>query len=504
MEIEPGIVTRVESEPRTSRLGWLGDATDMPWVIGGLTFIVALLGVVGSLLGLAALDVWAAVILFLLLGFAWVPLSQRIARVDGQPWLAPTLVAAFLAKMAASMLRLFVFVVVYDGDGDAGMYHQAGTVFARRFRDGVPIHPIPVIENYPRETHWIGDITGTLYTVTSPSIYAGFILFSFLCLIGLVLIFRGACRAVPEIDRKRLAHLVLFLPSLLFWPSSIGKEAVMILCLGLVSYGAGFLLAPRPRISGLGYFAGGLVVAAFIRPHIALMSVSALIVAVAVGALFAGGRFDGAASGGSLRTRAIRTVALVGLALLASIATTRFDERFGSGGDTEAAETSALETTLQGTSIGGSAFAPIVIRGPRDIPLGTLSVVFRPLPWEARSITSLIAAVETLVLLVISLASLRRIVRLRTLYLRRPFLVFASVFVLTFAVGFSYVANFGILARQRTQMMPMVLVLMALTIASPPRRGWLGAAPGGKTRQAGIVEEGELTSTQQVGEKVDV
>ena len=137
-------------------------------------------------------------------------------------------------------------------------------------------------------------------------------------------------------------------------------------------------------------------------------------------------------------------------------------------------------------------------------PLGTLSVVFRPLPWEARSITSLIAAGETLVLLIISLASLGRIVRLRSLYLRRPFLVFASVFVLTFSVGFSYVANFGILARQRTQMMPMVLVLLSLTKVSPARRGRLGGPLGAKARQTGIVEPGELTPTQPRGEKVDV
>ena len=33
--------------------------------------------------------------------------------------------------------------------------------------------------------------------------------------------------------RRRYALLVLFLPSLLFWPSSIGKEAWMTLALGL-------------------------------------------------------------------------------------------------------------------------------------------------------------------------------------------------------------------------------------------------------------------------------
>lgn len=486
-----------------SVLSRFGDATDAPWIVGGLAAILTTLGFVGVFLGLAALDVWSAVIFALLLFLISIPLFRRIARRDEAPWLARTLMLALVAKMAMSMVRLFVFLVVYDGNGDAGMYHQAGTVFARRFRDGTPIHPLPVISSFPKETHWIGDIVGSLYLVTSPSQYAGFIFFSYLCFIGLVLVVRGATLAVPEIDQKRLAYLVLFLPSLMFWPSSIGKEAVMLLCLGLVSYGAGLLLAPRPRFVGLWYFVAGLVVAAFIRPHIALMSVAAIIAAVGVGVVFSSTRAQGVTGApGSVRSRVVRFVALGGLLLAATVATTRFDERFGGGETTD--KTSTLESTLEGTAIGGSAFQPVVIRGPQDVPLGVLSVVFRPLPWEARSFTSLIAAAEAGVLSLIVLLSFRRIARLPRLYLRRPFLVFASVFVLAFSAGFSYMANFGILARQRTQMMPMVLVLVSLAAASPVDRRLRGSATVDDPDRGGIVEVAEPEPVVPLGAEVGV
>jgi hypothetical protein len=41
-------------------------------------------------------------------------------------------------------------------------------------------------------------------------------------------------------------------------------------------------------------------------------------------------------------------------------------------------------------------------------------------------------------------------------------LVFVLGFVVAFAIGFSYIGNFGLLARQRVQMLPAVLVFVVL------------------------------------------
>jgi len=43
-----------------------------------------------------------------------------------------------------------------------------------------------------------------------------------------------------------------------------------------------------------------------------------------------------------------------------------------------------------------------------------------------------------------------------------PYVTFAVVYALAFIIAFAGFANFGILARQRTLMLPLFLVLLAL------------------------------------------
>jgi hypothetical protein len=48
---------------------------------------------------------------------------------------------------------------------------------------------------------------------------------------------------------------------------------------------------------------------------------------------------------------------------------------------------------------------------------------------------------------------------------RRPYLAFAIAYAALFIVAFSAVANFGLLARERAQLLPLYLVLVSI----PPR-----------------------------------
>lgn len=440
------------------------DPSDRPFIIGGLLLVATVLVTFSLLLGLAALDVWSGIIIFLMIVSGAVPVLRWVARKEGDPWLFKVMFSALIVKLLFSLVRYFFIFVIYGGNGDAGVYHEAGTEFARRFAAGEPIHPIPIIQNFPVETHWIGDIIGVFYTVTSPSAYAGFFFFSTLCFMGQVLIVRGFKIAVPEGDHRRMAVLVLFIPSLLFWPSSIGKEALMICCIGLVVYGGALLLAPRPQLRGIAFFATGLVALAFVRPHIAYMSVGALGLAMAM-AVISGQRGP---TGSSTKARLLRTIALVAVLGLASFAATRMGSALSGGEDGGTAST--LQAASQQTAQGGSEFAPMFVSTPLDLPAGLLSVLFRPFPWEARSVNALIAGAEGMLLLGLFAVSWRRLLSFPKLALKRPFLVFAGTYVVVFAIGFSYLANFGILARQRTQMLPIVMVLLALPVAIPARR----------------------------------
>ena len=433
--------------------------------------VAAIVSFVALGLNVANMDVWLALLTVLVLVAVALPLLRWVAAKCEDPGLYRLLVAGFVLKLLFSMVRYFVLEVVYKGEGDGGIYHATGVIWAQRFLAGESIHPIVWMQGFPQESQRIGDLTGVMYLFSGPSYYAGFLMFATLGFIGQVFMLRALRVAVPEADHRRYDLLVLFLPSLLFWPSSIGKEAVMIGCLGVLSYGGALLLAPRPQARGALIFLAGLGAVLLIRPHVALMAVGSLVVATGVGVL---GGFGGS-GGRTVKGRAIRLTALVVLLLVAGVASTRASTMFAEDTGESAGAGSALEETLAQTSRGGSEFSPLTATSPVELPGAMLSVMFRPLPWEARSVTSLIAGAETVLLLGLLVASWRRVLSFPRLALRRPYLVYAAGFVVAFSVGFSFVGNFGILARQRTQMIPMVLILLAL----PTHRVLSGKLEGG-------------------------
>ncbi|HEX2375354.1 MAG TPA: hypothetical protein VHO93_15345, partial [Actinomycetota bacterium] len=62
----------------------------------------------------------------------------------------------------------------------------------------------------------------------------------------------------------------------------------------------------------------------------------------------------------------------------------------------------------------------------------------------------------------------------------RPYVAFVAVYSLLFVFAFSTISNFGILARERTQVLPFFLVLLAIPAL---RRGPEPAAPPSPERR---------------------
>ena len=62
-------------------------------------------------------------------------------------------------------------------------------------------------------------------------------------------------------------YLFFFIPSLLFWPSGIGKEAWMMFGLGLAAYGVAKVL--RVARGEASWLSTGLWLAGLVRPHVA-------------------------------------------------------------------------------------------------------------------------------------------------------------------------------------------------------------------------------------------
>ena len=109
-------------------------------------------------------------------------------------------------------------------------------------------------------------------------------MFGLMAFAGTWLFYRAFQVAIPDGDHYRYAKLIFLWPSLLYWPSSIGKDSWMLLLIAIASLGTARLLT-RAR-GGYLLILVGLVGSALVRPHVTLL------VFVAIGIAFIIGRRD--------------------------------------------------------------------------------------------------------------------------------------------------------------------------------------------------------------------
>lgn len=268
--------------------------------------------------------------------------------------------------------------------------------------------------------------------------------------------------AVPGLAVHRYALLVFFAPSLVYWPSSIGKEAFVMLCLGLASYGGARLVTGRWGGRSLPVTVLGIAGAGFVRPHFAAIWTGALALALLAGA-FTGGTRRGA--GGRLGTALLALAAVVGLTVVAGVTLEYLDPK---GDETKGTVVqdrimSIFEETERRTEQGGSSFETITVSGPWDYPVAIARTLTRPFITEADSLAEALPAVEMTALLLLGLGSWRRLANLPRMMLRSPYLVFTVVALVMFGIAFTSVGNLGILARQRSLVMPLLVLPFCLS-----------------------------------------
>jgi hypothetical protein len=444
------MITTVDQMPRRDTRGaLLGTITAATVCLVGLLFVVR-----RYVTSITSFDVWGGLVATTVLTALCSLLLLRLARKDPDPRLGMILVGAFVIKQLGTFLRYYV--VVYVLGGDALDYHNAGAALAgpiRHFDFGAP-----AFEEFAPDsisgTVFIRLVTGTVYAVIGTSRLAGFVVFSTLGFWGLYLAFRAFRIAVPEGNHRKLALLLFLTPTLIFWPSSTGKDSWLLFAIGLTVYGAARLFTHESF--GIPLLALGLLASALVRPHLTVLLLAGLVLGRALG------RVSRRTDRGVVR-RVLGKAVLIGflvgaVALTAGRASTFFNvDELGAD-----SVTAILDETQRRSSQGDSAFEPPRVTSPVGFPLAFITVLYRPFPNEAHNAQQIFSALETTVLLGITLASWRSLVRLPRFMRRYPLISFAVVFVLLFVVAFSAVGNFGILARQRTQVLPMLFMLLAL------------------------------------------
>lgn len=459
----PGV--RTAAAPPPSRLGpvlgltggALLGATAASAQLGNHRVGIALVPVAGLLLAAAA--------------------GQRIARRRPvEDWVGRWLVLAVAVKLTASYLRYHTLINQYEGVGDAVDYDHFGRLYASAWLEGGAAPELGDL----RQHNFVRWFTGVVYYLFGIDMVTGFLVFGLLALVGSYLWYRATVEAVPTVNRRLYLGLVLFMPSVAYWPASIGKESLMQLAIGMVALATARLVRQQLLTAFMLGAPGGALLW-YVRPHLLAMAM------VAVGCAYVGGRVRSSDSG--VRGFLTRPVGLLAVALLVGFTVSQGAEFLGleelSIASVEARLQQEAETSegLEGGSsfeTGGGSLNPL------HLPQGAVTVLLRPFPWETDSALQLLASLESglvAVLLFSRLASLgAALARARS----TPFLLYCWGLVILYAATFSSIGNFGILVRQRSLVLPALFVLIAMrptaastTADASARTTSRSATPGG-------------------------
>lgn len=453
--------------PTLARLIELAKRWDEPSRLAyvGLVAIGAYVMALGWAMEHRDYDEWGAFAVFPVLVTVSLPILWRITRDDERP-IPGILGFGVVAKLLASLARYYVVFAVYEGNADASTYHEAGIQIRHSFHSGA----ISIFGLIPHAegTDFLKQLTGLLYTVMGPTVLGGFLVFSWMGFWGLIFTYRAVLIAFPEADSRRYAKFLFFLPSLLFWPSSLGKESWLMFTLGITFYGAAGLLTARR--SGLPLTLLGCALTAMVRPHVAAVAIVSLAIAFIFRSSHTGDDVR-KTEGASARKLIIVGILIIGVAVAIS-QSARF---LGSRGNIN----EVLNSVSKQTNIGGSAIHSEHPNSILQFPQAVFAVLFRPTLLEAHNATNLIAAMETTTLLVFFVSSAKRIRTCPAWLFRRPFVLFCVTYSAIFSFAWSSIGNLGILVRQRTLAWPAVLILLALPTSRPKRRQTQGLLRAG-------------------------
>ena len=435
---------------------------------------IAVIGVaIGYLLGLTwamnniAYDIWGAMIVAPPMAVVTVLGVRRLFGGELQPLVLPMLIA-FALKLGGSAARYWIAFDVYGGASDAGRYHEYGRYMAGTVWDGT--NNLGAVLPGATGTVFVERFTSFVYTFVGSSKLAGFVIFGWLAFWGVACFVKAACIGVPGLAQRRYAWLCAVAPSLVYWPSSIGKEALMICFLGVGTLGIARLLERRGFVPSLLLAVAGLAGAALIRPHIAGVWLAGAFAALLVALSRSLGRTERTGHTGRRGTEVLMLVSVVAFAAFALVIVGQFALRYLKPGDEETSVgsgiTAILEETTRRSDTGGSSFAPPIVSGPKDWPFAVLRTLTRPMLNEASGLLQLLSAVEMGALIGLCVLSWRRLFSVPRSILTIPYVAFAMTALFAAGLAYTSFANLGILTRQKSLVFPLLLLLPCLPLRS--------------------------------------
>jgi hypothetical protein len=352
--------------------------------------------------------------------------------------------------LGASFFRYVTFTKSYGGIGDAAVYDSYGRKFADAWNG---VGTAPTLVNI-RQTNFMRWMTGIIYFNFGKSLLGAFVLLALLAVVGSYFWYRGLADSVPFVNKRLYLIFMMFAPSIVFWPSSLGKEALMQLGVGAAAWATGLVLTGR-FLRAVPLMLGGGWLIWIVRPHLlALVTVGAAI-PYFVGRVRRGDK--------RLSTFMHRPIGMVIVGLLVVFTVTLGANFLGFQKISLEAVQEQLDENTARTSYGGSTFSHgSNSLSPLALPLGLVTVLFRPFPWETTSAFQLLASLESAALIILIVWRFSSITAAIQRCRRYPFLLYCMVLLVFYGMTFSSFANFGLLNRERSLVLPALYALIAV------------------------------------------
>lgn len=368
------------------------------------------------------------------------------------------LVVGLGLRLAGSQVYYYLTEWIY-GFGDYSTYYGVGRAWGDALVQGtLSGFSSPYVQSWCC-TGFTVRVSGLAMILLGPDVHAAFLLFALIGYAGLVALAVAFARSHDGAPVEQYLAWLVFFPSLWYWPSALGKDALLLAGLGIAVMG---FVGRRGRVGWLS-LASGIGLVFMVRPQVAVVVVASMVVAFWI-----------ASDARWTLARGVQGVALIlGGLVLTALASGALGIQLFSVGEIE----TYLEARGTASAFGGSAV--VGYGGVTGVLLGVVNVLFRPFPFEARGVAALIAAAEVTVLWSIAIWKRREIVDHYRTHRRSRLLWFGIVFVSAYVLltGLA-LANLGLIARQRVHIFPFLLMFFVGRRAAGARRLPAGLGSG--------------------------
>lgn len=207
---------------------------------------------------------------------ASIPVLRRLSAESGRARVPWSLVIAHALKLGGGIVAMRTIESRYGEGNDFHDYHRAGLAIAPHLREGrfaeaialARVVPFDTQADWPVATNLVRLLNGGVYAICGPSKADCYLVFSSVGFWGTWCFRRAFTLGLPDGQPDSYTRMVFCWPSLLFWTSTVGKEAWMTLGFGTGALGMAHLMNGR-QLRGLALGALGIGLTTALRPKAA-------------------------------------------------------------------------------------------------------------------------------------------------------------------------------------------------------------------------------------------